>query len=206
MKRISKAVTRLAFSALVAALLSACGSSSSTSTTTAVAPTPTLVGTFTDADSQGTRGDYTATIIWGNGNNSGGDISSSGSGFKVTGTNTYGRAGTYNMKVYIYDAGGSQTVATGAATVTNVAPTVTLASIQSPVQLGQSVAVTALATDPGTPYGDQLTYAWTVTDPNGTVVASPTGINVTSATVHATTKKGTYTITVRVTDSDGGDG
>src|SRR5262249_48748625 len=70
------------------------------------------VATFTDDDPDGQASDYTATIDWGDGGTSSGDISGSGS-FIVTGSHTYAEEGTYALTVTIYDQGGASATATG---------------------------------------------------------------------------------------------
>jgi hypothetical protein len=71
------------------------------------------VAWFTDADTNATAGDYTATITWGDGQTSAGAISPNGSdGFRVTGSNTYAEDGSYPLGVTITNvtAGLSTTV------------------------------------------------------------------------------------------------
>jgi hypothetical protein len=80
-----------------------------------------VVATFTDADPAGTATDYTATITWGNGNTSAGTIAASGSGFTVTGINTYAADGVYAITVTIKDAGGSSATASSTAYVGGLA-------------------------------------------------------------------------------------
>src|SRR5262249_17748640 len=61
---------------------------------TAGAPFTGVIVSFTDADPNGTAGDYTATIFWGDGTTSPGTITPNGKGgFNVTGTTTYAAAG-----------------------------------------------------------------------------------------------------------------
>jgi autotransporter-associated beta strand protein len=72
------------------------------------APFSGVVASFTDDDSAGTLSDYTATITWGDGNSSAGNISSNGSGgFNVSGGNTYAAPGFYPLSVQVNDMGGS---------------------------------------------------------------------------------------------------
>jgi hypothetical protein len=80
-----------------------------------------VVATFTDADPAGTATDYTATITWGNGKTSAGTIAASGSGFTVSGTNTYAADGVYAIMVTIKDAGGSSATASSTAYVGGLA-------------------------------------------------------------------------------------
>jgi hypothetical protein len=86
------------------------------------------VATFTDADPAGVKGDYTATITWGDGTKaSAGTVASDGhGGFTVTGTHTYTKAGTFTIKVVIKDKGGSSITVTSTATVSAAAADLSL--------------------------------------------------------------------------------
>jgi uncharacterized repeat protein (TIGR01451 family) len=76
------------------------------------------VASFTDPDPNGTPGDYSATILWGDGNTSAGVITPNRSGgYTVSASNTYAAAGTYGVTVQIRDAGGSSVQASGTAAV-----------------------------------------------------------------------------------------
>ena len=66
------------------------------------------VATFTDADPNGAVGDYTATIVWGDGATTSGTITTaSGGGFEVTGSYAYAEEGTQSITVTVLDEGGS---------------------------------------------------------------------------------------------------
>jgi hypothetical protein len=70
---------------------------------------------FTDADPNGTAGDYTATIKWGDGTSGSGTVAAGGSGFIVTGSHTYTdefTGGTFSVTVTDHSAttGGSGTI------------------------------------------------------------------------------------------------
>jgi streptogramin lyase len=93
-------------------------------TTTGLAFSGT-VAVFTDADPNGSVGDYSATITWGAGRSSPGTVTTNAGGsFNVGGANTYAAEGRYNVRVTITDRGGSQATATGLAHVarTGAAP------------------------------------------------------------------------------------
>jgi hypothetical protein len=76
-----------------------------------------VVGTFTDADPNGTVTDYTATVAWGDGATTAGTVTAAGSGFQVSGSHTYTEDGSYTIKVSIADVGGSKASATSTATI-----------------------------------------------------------------------------------------
>jgi uncharacterized protein (TIGR03118 family) len=68
----------------------------------------TAVATFTDADPNGTVGDHSATIEWGDGATSSGTIAvNPNGGFLVEGTHAYPEGGTYTATVTISDVGAS---------------------------------------------------------------------------------------------------
>ena len=71
-----------------------------------------IVATFTDADPDGSLGDYTAVITWEDGSTSPGTISvDAGGGFDVNGTHTYSAADP-RISVLITDVGGAKHTAT----------------------------------------------------------------------------------------------
>src|SRR5262249_1431158 len=77
------------------------------------------VATFTDADLAGTISNYTAVISWGNGAITRGVVTQPGgvgTAFIVTGTQAY-KAGSYQIWVWIEDAGGATATATTTAAV-----------------------------------------------------------------------------------------
>jgi len=72
---------------------------------------------FTDANPAGTAGDFTATIDWGDGTSSPGDVSASGAGFVVRGSHTYAQTGSFTVATSIVDDGGSTASASAQALV-----------------------------------------------------------------------------------------
>jgi hypothetical protein len=97
------------------------------------APFSGAVVTFADADPNGTKSDYSATIDWGNGTTSPGTIAPNGlGGFTVSGSATYAAAGPYTIHVSIEDAGGAKTA---------IDSPITVADLGIGVQQGQSAGV-----------------------------------------------------------------
>ena len=76
------------------------------------------VAVFTDADPNGTVGDYAASINWGDGTVSAGTVAASGSAFTVSGVHHYSKSKEKaTIKITISDVGGSHATAT---TIANV--------------------------------------------------------------------------------------
>ncbi|QEL18583.1 beta strand repeat-containing protein [Limnoglobus roseus] len=181
----------------------------------------TVSGTVTDA---GTADTQTVTIIWGDGTpNTVLPVASltlvSPGTYTFSATHTYADdpAGTpdqYTISVTSVDNdGATSTAVTAAVTVNNVAPAVAIAQGASSSGLeGTAVTFTGLFTDPGAGEDVNFTYTWTVTSTNGQGVPNGTG-TVTTYTVGGTAvpaftftpaDDGTYTISLTVTDKDGG--
>lgn len=123
-------------------------------TATATIAATALVATFVDFDSSKTAGNFTATINWGDGTaTSAGAITANGGGFNVTGTHTYGAAGTFNVSVQIADNSGNFESVTSTAVVKTLTSTAVSTSV-TPSDFGQSVTFTAtVSSSAGTPNG-----------------------------------------------------
>ena len=83
-----------------------------------------LIGTFTDANSLASAGDFTVTINWGDGtalDSSTGVISADNGAFDVAGNHTYAHAGSYNVTFTVTGAGGGSDDAVSIANVANAA-------------------------------------------------------------------------------------
>jgi len=62
------------------------------------------VASFVDGTPTAVQGDFTATIDWGDGNRSSGNLAgATGGPFTVSGTHTYSNAGTYKLLVVLSD-------------------------------------------------------------------------------------------------------
>jgi hypothetical protein len=170
-----------------------------------------VVASFTDADPGGTVPDYTASIAWGDGHTSTGTIAAGGSGFTVTGTNTYTADGVYAITVTIKDAGGSSTTASGTAYVGGVAKKLSITSTTS-ATAGTPFAVTVTALDAlGNPaYNYAGTVGFTSTDAqavlpaNYTFTAADLGRHVFSVALETAGNAGSKSQTVTGTDTANG--
>jgi hypothetical protein len=75
-------------------------------------PVSGTVATFTDPDTAATASEYSASIKWGDGNESTGTISGSSGSFSVSGEHTYSSAGSYTITVTITDVDNESNTAT----------------------------------------------------------------------------------------------
>ncbi|MGC4005873.1 MAG: hypothetical protein QM811_23235 [Pirellulales bacterium] len=112
--------------------------------------------------------------------------------------------GTYTLTFTADDGDpGGVTTASRIYTIANVAPTVIIPDVAPGVE-GTPISLTVTVTDPANPLGgtinDPLTYAWTVSRSNGSIVASGTTPNVT----FTPPDNDTYTLTFTANDGDPG--
>ena len=125
----------------------------------------------------------THTVTWAFGD------SGTASGTPVT--HTYADNGTYAVTVTVTDDDGGSFEDSGTAVIGNVDPTIT--SVVAPDGAeGVSVGFSATATDPG---ADTLTYSWDWGDSSSSTGEAPS---------HTWVEDGAYTVTLTVTDDDGG--
>ncbi|MGA2662611.1 MAG: PKD domain-containing protein, partial [Verrucomicrobiota bacterium] len=105
--------------------------------------------------------------------------------------------GIYKATLTATDSNGATTNASVTLDLYNVPPTVNAGpDIQ---QEGLAVQLTAVATDPGTAYGETLTSHWVVTDAQGNTVGTGNSLNWT----FQAPAFGTYTATLTATDNYG---
>jgi PKD repeat protein len=105
---------------------------------------------------------------------------------------TYADQGTFTVTLTVTDDDGGSTTTTETVVVDNVAPTITAASIPVSGVEGASITFVGTATDLG---GDPLSYTWDFGD-------SSTGTGGSAS--HAYADDGVYTVTLTVSDGDGG--
>jgi PKD repeat protein len=114
-----------------------------------------------------------------------------------TTSHAYAARGQYNVGLRVTDSALESGTTTVPLIVTQP-PTVSLGASPNPVQAGDPVTVTATASDPDT--GGSITkYEWDLNG-DGSFETDTGAVSATSTTFPA---EGTYTVRVRVTDSDG---
>lgn len=164
-----------------------------------------IVGSFTDADPNGSATDYSAVITWGDGNSNPGVVTANRTGgFDVTGTKTYAEEGSYVTGLTVTDAGGSSAQAGGGAIVADAALSANGLSFNS---TNPVTGVVALFTD-ADPNGTVSDYTATIdwgdgsAPSTGTVAAAASGSFTVSGS-HAYAALGPHTIATRVCDLGG---
>jgi PKD repeat protein len=121
-----------------------------------------------------------------------GDGTAAGSG--ATPTHTYTAPGTYTVKLTVTNGKGMQSSTSQAVTVADAPPTASFAANPTSANVGQSVALSATASDPDP--GETITgYSWDFGD------GSPRGTGATPS--HSYSSARVYVIALTVTDSQG---
>jgi hypothetical protein len=153
-----------------------------------------VVAEFTDPVTNEPLSNYAASIDWGDGNTSAGTVVPEGGGnFAVTGSNTYAKAGSDTISVYIADAGGAWAVATSTISVAAAAPVVLgITPLSGPTTGGTTVTIigTGLIEATAVSFGGTSATLFQV-NPDGSITAvSPTG-SAGTVDVTVTTPAGT---------------
>ncbi len=167
-----------------------------------------VVGTFTDSDLTDPAGNYSATLIWGDGvTNTGVPVTSLGGGnFSVSGIHTYAEDGTYTFSMVVNDNDGSTGTGHSVETVADAAlsPLSSPAILFSPGVLLNNIVVATfsdansagLASD----FLAHISWGDGVTDTLA-VSGNPSLFSITDS--HIYNVGGTFTVSTSVTD-DGG--
>jgi hypothetical protein len=114
-----------------------------TFTPQALVPFTGPVATFTDSDTGNVKGDFTATIDWGDATTTAGVVSGGSGAFTVSGTHTYNAAGPYSVKVTLTDdAPGTATASTTSTANVSAAP---IAAVPTLGAWGLALLAAALA-------------------------------------------------------------
>ena len=158
-----------------------------------------LVGIFKEPGSLDT---HTASVDWGDGDvdtYDSGDVIYGPGGGQITGSHAYGDDGVYTVTLTVTDDEGESDVCWLTVTVLNVAPVVDLGPDRS-VDEGDLVELHGAYSDPG--WLDTHSLTWDYGD--GTSMADPTGTVLDTSCTYM--DDGVYTVTLTVTDDDGGVG
>jgi hypothetical protein len=161
------------------------------------------VAAFRDPGSDGTAGDYTATIVWGNGQTSAGTVALGGPGFLVSGSNLYTAEGSYSITVTLQDVGGASTSAAATAVVSDETLTVGPIVAAEGVTFNGTVASFVDAAPGDTPSNFQATITWGDGNSSTGVVTANGGGGFTIAGTNTYLQGGSYSITVTLQELDG---
>jgi PKD repeat protein len=158
------------------------------------------LGSFSDPD----NGPWQVVVSWGDGGIT--TFTRNSAGALPPTAHTYVDNGTYTVTVTVTDSEGGSDAGSFHVTVANVPPTVgPLTCPVSPVPVGTVVIASAPFTDPGTVDTHTASFNWGdgTTSPGVVIEASGSG---SARGTHAYTSPFVYTVTLTVTDKDGGSG
>jgi hypothetical protein len=157
------------------------------------------LATFTDPADAEDPNNYSATVDWGDNNTSTGAISFQTGTFTVSGNHTYGKEGSYPIRVTVQHDQATDVVAIDSAVVAAVPPTLTIRG-NSSVAEGDPYVLNLSRLYVGDPDGDAIT-GWTITWGDGntqTMDGNPAQVT------HVYAEGGqTHTISATATDEDG---
>jgi predicted pyridoxine 5'-phosphate oxidase superfamily flavin-nucleotide-binding protein len=165
-----------------------------------------IVGNFRDANPNGSASEFTASIDWGDGSTTSGNVAPNGAGgFKVTGTHTYTEEGSFPVAVAVSDDGGSTT------TVMSTAAVADAPLIPAPVTIHPKEGVSfsgvvgnfrdANANGSASDFTASIDWGDGSTTSGSIAANGAGGFKVTGT--HTYTEEGSYTVAVAVSD-DGG--
>jgi len=166
------------------------------------------VATFTDANPAASPADFSATIDWGDGTTSAGNVvyNSASGRFTVNGSHAYAEEGSFAVATTCSENGGVLGTVTGTATLADAALAVSVAPVTAGLGLPWSGTVASFVdADPGAAPADfAATIDWgDGTTSAGTVAYDSTSARFTVAGTHTYLVPGSPTLTVTVNDAGG---
>jgi len=155
----------------------------------------------------GVNDTHTATVDWGDGTSTSGSVSStSATTGAVAGTHTYPANNTFTVTVTVTDKDGGTGQASFQLTVKNAPPVVKIDPSQATaIDEGGTLALKATFTDAGVADTHTAKVDWGTGDSSTGAVTENSGSGSVTGS-HQYGDNGTYTVTVTVTDQDGGVG
>jgi hypothetical protein len=165
------------------------------------------VATLGDPDTAATASEYTATIDWGDGSTSQGNITGGGGtgSFTVSGSHTYTEEGTYTVVTTITDKDNALNTAnaTGTAKVTDAALTANGTNLNSANPVSGVVATFTDADPNGAVSDYSASIDWGDGSPTsaGTIASSGGGFTVSGT--HSYVALGPYTLKIHICDAGG---
>jgi hypothetical protein len=165
-----------------------------------------FTGVVATGTAYGSSNPLSATITWGDGNSSTVSITPNPDGsYSVSGSHTYAEEGSYALSVSVKDSGSLNTSGNGSATVSDAA--LTLTHFVAGGTRDRYAALAATFTD-ADPNGQVADYVATVNWGDGhtstvQVYKNPLGKGFVLAGLHQYASKGTYSVTLTVSDTGG---
>ena len=163
-------------------------------------------GVVATSSAYGTSNPLSATINWGDGSNSTVSVTPNADGsYSVAGSHTYAEEGSYTLSVSVKDSGSLSASASGSAKVADAALTLTH-FVAGP--LGHRAAGVGATFTDADPTGTASDYTAIINWGDGNtstvkVYKNPRGKGFVLAGLHQYASKGTYTVTLTVTDQGG---
>ena len=165
------------------------------------------VATLTDANPNAAASDFTATIDWGDGATTTGNVvAQNGDGFAVDGAHTYAEEGKYTVGVTVNDVGGSTTSATSNANIADAALTASGTNVSGTEGATTDTVTVATFTD-ANPNATASDFTATInwgdgTTTTGTIVAQSGGGFAVDGT-HTYADEGKYAVSTTINDVGG---